>query len=62
MVSFDVVSLFTKGPIEEALDLVYRHFKEDILRLFLHALTVSFFSFGSQFYEQTNGVAMGALL
>jgi hypothetical protein len=40
MVSFDVVSLFTKVPIKDTMDLLGRHFAEDILRLFRHVLTV----------------------
>jgi hypothetical protein len=62
MVSSDVVSVLTKRPIRGSLDLVHRHFEEDILRLFLHVLAVSSFSFGSRFYEETNDVAMASLL
>jgi hypothetical protein len=62
LVSFDVVSLFTMVPTEEALRLLSRHFDEAILRLFRHVLTSSFFSFNGQFYEQTEGVAMGSPL
>jgi hypothetical protein len=61
LVSFDVVSLFTMVPIEEALRLLSRHF-DAILRLFRHVLTSSFFIFNGQFYEQTDGVAMGSPL
>jgi hypothetical protein len=35
-----------------------RHFDEDMLRLFRHVLTSSFFSFNGQFYKQINCVAM----
>jgi hypothetical protein len=49
-------------PLEEALRLLGRHFDEAILRLFRHVLTSSFFSFNGQFYEQTDGVAMGSPL
>jgi hypothetical protein len=62
LISFDVVSLFTMVPLEEALRLLGRHFDEAILRLFHHVLTSSFFSFNGQFYEQTDGVAMGSPL
>ncbi|XP_023726043.1 uncharacterized protein LOC111874629, partial [Cryptotermes secundus] len=61
MVSFDVVSLFIRVPIEDTMDLLGRHF-EDILRLFHHVLTTSCFNFNGQFYEQTDGVAMGSPL
>jgi hypothetical protein len=50
LVSFDVVSVFTMVPIVEA------------LLLFRHVLTSSFFRFNCQFYEQTDGVAMGSPL
>jgi hypothetical protein len=53
LVSFDVVSLVTMVQIGEALRLLSCLFDEDILRLFRHVLTSSFFSFNDQFYEQT---------
>jgi hypothetical protein len=62
MVSFDIVSLFTKVPIKEAMDLLGCHFKEDALGLFQHVLTTSYFTFNEQFYGQTNGVAMSSPL
>ena len=62
MVSFDVVSLFTCVPIVESLDLLSQHFSEDILALFRHVLTSTYFFIGGQFYEQTDGVAMGSWL
>jgi hypothetical protein len=34
MVSFDVVSLFTRVPIRGTMNLLSQHFEEDILRLF----------------------------
>jgi hypothetical protein len=51
MVSFDVVLLFTRVPIKDTMELLGRHFEEDILRLFRHVLTTSYFSFNGQFYE-----------
>jgi hypothetical protein len=53
VVSFDIVSLFTKVPIRETMDLLGRHFEEDVLGLFRHVLTTSYFTFNGQFYEQT---------
>jgi hypothetical protein len=62
IVSFDIVSLFTKVPIKETTDLLGRHFKEDVLGLFHHAITTSYFTFNGQFYGQTDDVAMGSTL
>jgi hypothetical protein len=58
--SFNVVSIFARMLIMEAISLLCRH-SEDILRLFHHVLT-SYFSFISQLYEQTNGVVIGSPL
>jgi hypothetical protein len=60
MVSFDIVSLFTKVPIRETIDLLGRHFEEDALGLFGLFLTTSYLTFNGQFYAQTDGVAMGS--
>jgi hypothetical protein len=62
MVSFDIVSLFAWVPIRATMDLLGRHFGEDVLVLFRHVLTTSYFKFNGQFYGQTDGVAMGSLL
>jgi hypothetical protein len=56
------VLLFTRVAIKDTMDLLGRHFEEDILRLFRHILTTSYFSFNSQFYEQIDGTAMGSSL
>jgi hypothetical protein len=62
MVSFDVASLFIRLPLMESLELPARLFGEDMLTLFKHVLTSTYFSFGGQFYEQTDGVATGSPL
>jgi hypothetical protein len=62
MVSFDVVSLFTNVPIEDSIQLLSKHFEQSTLALFKHVLTSTYFSFDGQFYEQTDGVAMGSPL
>jgi hypothetical protein len=62
MVNFDVVSLFTRVPIVESLNLLSQHFGEDIMALFRHVLTSTYFSFRGKFYEQTDGMAMGSPL
>ena len=59
MVSFDVVSLFTNVPIVDSLELLSERFEDDVLALFKHVLTSTYFCFDGQFYEQTDGVAMG---
>ena len=61
MVSLDVVSLFTKVPVEESLTLLTQHFNKDILALYKHVLTSTHFCVDGQFYEQTD-VAMGSPL
>jgi hypothetical protein len=49
-------------PIVASLNLLSQHFSEDILALFRHVLTSTYFSVGGKFSEQTDGVAMGYLL
>jgi len=62
MVGLDVVSLFTNVPIVDSLELLSHHFGDDVLALFKHVLTSTYFCFDGQFYEQTDGVAMGSPL
>jgi hypothetical protein len=62
MVSFDVVSLFTKVPVDDSLSLLSHHFTDDILELFKLVLTSTYFCFNYQYFEQTDGVAMGSPL
>ena len=62
MVSFDVVSLFTKVPVVDSLSLLSQHFEDSILALFRHVLTSTYFCYDEQFYEQIDGVAMGSPL
>jgi hypothetical protein len=50
MVRYDVVSLFARVPIEEAMDLLGCHF-EDVLALFCHILITSYFTFSGHFYR-----------
>jgi hypothetical protein len=56
LASFDDVTMV---PIVKALHLLIWHSDDDILRLFHHVQTSSFFRFTGQFYEQTSGVTMG---
>jgi hypothetical protein len=62
MVSFDVISLFTKVPVEESLILLKQHFSNEILALYKHILTSTYFCIEGQYYDQTDGVAMGSPL
>ena len=75
LVSFDVVSLFTKVPIDEAMEVVAMRLKDDdtlvertsipaddIISLASLCLKSTFFQFEDQFYEQIEGAAMGSPL
>jgi hypothetical protein len=57
-----MVSLFTKVLITDTLELLSQHFEDDVLALFKHVLTSTYFCFEGQFYEQTDRVAMGSPL
>jgi len=59
MVSFNVASLFTKVPIADSLELLSHHFEGDVLALFKHVLTFTYFCFDGQFYEKMDGLAVG---
>jgi hypothetical protein len=48
MVSFDVVALFTKVPITDSLELLSHHFEDDVLALYKHVLTSTYFCFDGQ--------------
>ena len=50
----------SKVPIVDSLELLSHHFEDDVLALFKHALTSTYFCFDGQFYEQMDGVAMGS--
>ena len=56
------MSLFTNVPIVDSLELLSHHFEDYVRALFKHALTSTYFCFHGQFYEQTDGVAMGSPL
>ena len=62
MVSFDVVSLFTKVPLRDTLNIIEEKFSADITRLFSTCLTTPYFTWKNNFYEQKEGVAMGSPL
>ena len=60
MVNYDIVSLFTNVPTVDSHELLSQHFEDDVLALFKHILTSTYFCFNGQFYEQADGVAMGS--
>jgi len=62
LVSLDVVSLFTRVPIREAMEGVRELFSPDISDLFQHVLTTTYFKWNNTIFEQKEGVAMGSPL
>ena len=75
MISFDVVSLFTKVPVNEALEAISHRLAQDdtlenrtelppaeICRLTELCLQTTYFQFGEDFFEQLEGTAMGSPL
>ena len=62
LISFDVVSLFTKIPLDKSIQIVKEVTDPEtsnLAEIFLHS---TFFSYQGEFYEQTSGVAMGSPL
>jgi hypothetical protein len=62
LISFDVVSLFTKIPLNEAILVVKEVTDPKTTKLAEVCLRSTFFSYQGEFYEQTSGVAMGSPL
>ena len=62
ILSFDVVSLFPKIPLEEAIQAIKEVTDPHTAKLAIVCLRSTFFSFQGEFYEQTIGVAMGSPL
>ena len=75
MASFDVVSLFTKIPVDEALHVISQRLQQDdtlkdrtsipipdLCALVELCLKSTYFQFGESFYEQVEGAAMGSPL
>ena len=74
MVSFDVTSLYTNIPIIDTLNIIKDYVNNDdqftrktaipqdkFLDLVHLVLTITWYTFNSQFYQQTDGAAMGGL-
>ena len=72
MASFDVVSLLTRIPVDEALQVISRRLQQDkdrtsipiadICALVDLCLKSTYFQFGESFYEQVEGAGMGSPL
>ncbi|XP_042202463.1 uncharacterized protein LOC121852562 [Callorhinchus milii] len=66
LVSFDVVSLFTKVPVPDTLtiieDLVQHGLNSDVPALVRHCLTNTYFTWNGTFYKQNEGTPMGSPL
>lgn len=62
LVSFDVESLFTKVPVGYTLELLKEKFDANLVALFEHCLTSTYFVWQGTFYEQKEGMAMGSPL
>ena len=62
LVSFDVVSLYTKVPFRYAIRVIKEITSEEIAKLVEIYLKSTYFSFQGEIYEQVDGVAMGSSL
>ena len=62
LVSFDVVSLYTKIPIYEAINTIRELTNSETTKLVGVCLRSTYFTFQKEFYEQIEGVAMGSPL
>ena len=73
MVSFDVVSLFTKVPLDFTIELILKKIYEDrvittkisrqqMKKLLLMCTKEMHFSYNGRMYQQVDGVAMGSPL
>jgi hypothetical protein len=62
LISFDVVSLYKKIPINEAIEVIRGVLNEDIPNLVEICLKSTFFIFCGEIYEQIEGVSMGSPL
>ena len=62
MVSFDVVSLYTKVPVEEAIKIISNITNDETTNMVKICLKSTYFTFQNKFYEQIDGVEMGSPL
>jgi hypothetical protein len=62
LISFNVVSLFSKVPLKETLQLLEQQFEGRILYLFRQMLTSTYFVFDGKFCDQKDGITVGSPL
>ena len=62
MVSFDVVSLYTKIPVNEAVNIIKELTDEEPINLVKVCLASTYFSFRGKIYEKTQNMAWGSPL
>jgi hypothetical protein len=65
LVSFDVVSLFTNIPTDEAVDIIknrLEYLTDDIITLISHCLNNTYFTYKNTIYKQIRGTPMGSSL
>ena len=62
LVSFDLVSLYTKVLVDDAIKVIQEITNDEIANLVRICLKLTYFTFRGEIYEQINGVAMGSPL
>ena len=62
LTSFDVLSLYTKNPIDEAVEVIKKVSNPEIAHLVEMCLRSIYFYFQGEIYEETKGFAMGSPL
>jgi len=55
-------SLFKQVPMKDTLNIIKASHEviSNLIQLIEHYLTITYFSYNNQFYEQTSGVTMGS--
>jgi hypothetical protein len=62
LVSFNVVSLFTKVPLEDILQVLSQHLHKQTVNLLRQVLTTTYFLYDGSFYDQKDRFATGSSL
>ena len=73
LVSYDLKALFTSVPVDQALNVIERKLRQDLtlpdrselnvdqlIQLLEYCLTITYFVYGGEFYQQVHGAAMGS--